>query len=119
MPLKLNGDGRQTRGFTFVDDIAAGTILGLEPVGYQVFNLGGHESISMNALIARLEALIGKRAVIERGPSERADMAANLADISKARRELGWEPEVNLDEGLKRTVDWYLREREILKHIRV
>ena len=73
----------------------------------------------MNALIARLEALIGKRAVIERGPSERADMAANLADISKARRELGWEPEVNLDEGLKRTVDWYLREREILKHIRV
>ena len=85
MPLKLNGDGWQTRGFTFVDDIAAGTILGLEPVGYQVFNLGGHESISMNALIARLEALIGKRAVIERGPSERADMAANLADISKAR----------------------------------
>lgn len=119
MPLRLNGDGRQTRGFTFVDDIAAGTILGLEPVGYQVFNLGGHESISMNALIARLEALIGKRAVIERGPSERADMAANLADISKARRELGWEPEVDLDEGLKRTVDWYLREREILKHIRV
>lgn len=117
--LRLNGSGEQTRGFTFIDDIAAGTILGLQKVGYEVFNLGGHESISMNDLITKLENLIGKKANVERGPLERADMAANLADITRARTVLGWEPKVSLDEGLRRTVDWYQRDRAFLKDVRM
>ncbi len=118
-PILLNGDGNQTRGFTFVDDIARGSILGLKNVGYEIMNLGGHESISINDLIRKLENMIGKKAIIEHRPIVKADMLANLADISKARRMLNWEPEVGLDEGLQRTVDWYLREREWLKDIRI
>ena len=118
-PILLNGDGNQTRGFTYVDDIARGTILGLKKVGYEIMNLGGHESISINDLIRKLEGLIGKKAVIEHRPVVKADMLANLADVSKARQILGWDPQVDLDEGLRRTVDWYLQEREWLKDIRI
>ena len=118
-PILLNGDGNQTRGFTYVDDIARGSILGLKNVGYEIMNLGGHESISINDLIRKLEGLIGKQAVIEHRPVIKADMLANLADITKARQMLGWDPEVDLDEGLRRTTDWYLRERDWLKDIRI
>ncbi len=118
-PIRLNGDGEQTRGFTYVDDIARGCVAGLKPVGYEIMNLGGHESISINGLIHKLEEIIGKPAVIEHQPVVKADMLANLADISKARRLLNWEPEVSLDEGLRRTVAWYRAEREFLKDIRI
>ena len=118
-PIRLNGDGEQTRGFTYVDDIARGCVAGLKPVGYEIMNLGGHESISINDLIHKLEEIIGKPAVIEHQPVVKADMLANLADIGKARRMLNWEPEVSLDEGLRRTVAWYQAEREFLKDIRI
>jgi nucleoside-diphosphate-sugar epimerase len=110
-PVKLNGDGNQSRGFTYVDDIARGTILGLRPLGYEIINLGGHESISMNDLIAMIEELLGKRAEIVHGPFHRADIMNNLADVSKARKVLGWEPQVKLKEGVRNLVDWYLAER--------
>ncbi|HTX80007.1 MAG TPA: NAD-dependent epimerase/dehydratase family protein [Longilinea sp.] len=111
MPIKLNGDGTQSRGFTYLDDIARGTIAGLRPLGYEIINLGGHETVSMNELIARLEAIIGKKAQIDHMPANKADMQANWANVDKARRLLGWEPQVNLEEGLRLTVEWYLKER--------
>lgn len=117
-PILLNGDGNQTRGFTYVDDIARGCIMGLKNVGYEVMNLGGHESISIIGLIHKLETIIGKKAVIKYQPVVKADMLANLADITKAQTLLGWNPQVELDEGLQRTVDWYLQERSWLKDIR-
>ncbi len=110
-PVRLNGDGSQSRGFTYVDDIARGTILGLKPVGYEIINLGGHEVITMNEMIARLEQLLGEKAHIEHRPPVKADMLANQADVSKARALLGWNDQVSLDEGMKRLVDWYLAER--------
>ena len=58
--VAINGDGSQRRGFTYLDDIARGTILGLKPVGYEIINLGGHELITLNDLIAILEKKIGK-----------------------------------------------------------
>lgn len=118
-PLQLNGTGEQTRGFTFVDDIARGTILGLAPLGYEIVNLGGHESISMNALIAMLEELTGLPAQVERLPAHPADMMANWADVSKAGRLLGWKPEVGLRDGVGRLVAWYDREREFARRIEV
>ncbi len=118
-PVVINGDGSQTRGFTYVDDIARGTLLALKNVGYEIMNLGGHESISINGLITKMEALIGKKAVIRNQPIFKADMTANLADDTKARRILGWEPQVSLDEGLRRTVDWYQREQSWVKGIRL
>lgn len=110
-PLHLNGDGEQKRGFTYIDDIARGTILALKPVGYEIINLGGHESISINKLIELLEAAIGRKATIEKHPFDKADMIANWADVTKAGELLGWEPQVSLKEGITKMVAWYQAER--------
>ncbi len=110
-PVMLNGDGSQSRGFTYVDDIARGTIAGLKPLGFEIMNLGGHEAITMNEMIERLEELTGCKANVQHRPFHKADMLSNLADISKARRLLGWEPQIDLLEGMRRLVEWYLAER--------
>lgn len=110
-PVRLNGDGTQSRGFTYVDDIARGTILGLRPLGYEIMNLGGHESVSMNELVALFEERIGRRAEVHHQPRHPADMMANRADVGKANRVLGWEPQVGLQEGIDRLVEWYNAER--------
>lgn len=110
-PVLLNGDGTQSRGFTYVDDIARGTIAGLKPLGYEIINLGGHEPITMNAMIERLEDLIGCKGNVERRPFHKADMLSNLADVSKARSLLGWESQVSLAEGMRRLVEWYQQEQ--------
>jgi UDP-glucuronate 4-epimerase len=110
-PLRLIGDGEQSRGFTYVDDIARGAILGLKPLGYEIINLGGHETIKINDLIRMLENLIGKKAIIERLPADPTEMQANWADVQKAGQLLGWEPQVGLQEGVSRLVDWYRKER--------
>jgi UDP-glucuronate 4-epimerase len=109
-PLKLYGDGEQTRGFTYVDDIARGTIQALKPLGYEIINLGGHENISMNRLIQLMEELIGRKAIVEQLPSHPADMLANWAEVEKARCLLGWEPQVSLATGVSRMLEWYRAE---------
>jgi UDP-glucuronate 4-epimerase len=109
--LKVNGDGEQSRGFTYVDDIARGTILGLKPLGYELINLGGHEVIKINELIRLLESLIGRKATIENYPLHPADMSTNWADIRKAQRLLDWKPNTDLKQGLANLVAWYNQER--------
>ncbi len=111
-PLKLFGDGTQTRGFTYIDDIAIGVIKALKPVGYEIINLGGHENISMNELVAMIQKQVGKDVFVEHLPAAKADMKANLADVSKAGKLLGWEPSIGLKEGISRTIEWYLANRE-------
>jgi nucleoside-diphosphate-sugar epimerase len=118
-PLLLNGDGSQSRGFTYVDDIARGTILALKKVGFEVVNLGGHEAITMNGLIQMIEELTGKQAQVEQQPFHKADMQANQADVEKAGRLLGWEPAVGLKEGVQRSVEWYMAEREWASRLRI
>jgi nucleoside-diphosphate-sugar epimerase len=111
-PVKVNGDGEQSRGFTYIDDIARGTILGLKPLGFEVINLGGHETITINSLIQLLEKHIGHSAIIKHRPAHPADMRANQADVEKARRLLGWEPQVSLEKGTAELVSWYNAQRE-------
>jgi UDP-glucuronate 4-epimerase len=118
-PLQLFGDGEQSRGFTFVDDIARGTISALKPLGYEIINLGGHQVITMNALIALLEERIGRKAIIERHPPNLADMLTNHADVSKASKLLNWQPIVGLQEGVTRLMDWYRTEREWASKIKI
>jgi nucleoside-diphosphate-sugar epimerase len=110
-PVRVNGDGTQSRGFTYVDDIARGTILGLKPVGFELINLGGHEVITINELIALLEGYLGKKAHVEYTDRHKADVSVNNAAVDKARRLLGWQPQVGLADGVRRLVDWYLQER--------
>ncbi|MBN1147707.1 MAG: GDP-mannose 4,6-dehydratase [Anaerolineales bacterium] len=110
-PVKVNGDGQQSRGFTYIDDIAYGTILGLKPLGFEIINLGGHETITIIELIHLLEKTLGREAQIVHRPAHPADMTANWANVEKARRLLGWEPGVSLKEGITRMTEWYLAER--------
>ena len=83
----------------------------LGPVGYDVFNLGGHEVITINRLISMLEERLGKKADLHYIATHPADVFSNVADVSKARAWLDWEPQVGLEEGVSRLVEWYLRER--------
>ncbi len=112
LPVRVNGDGEQSRGFTYIDDIARGTILALKPVGFEIINLGGHEVITINNLIKLLEEVIGKKADVQYGPPNPADMFTNWANVSKAGELLGWEPQFNMRAGAEKLVEWYDAERE-------
>jgi nucleoside-diphosphate-sugar epimerase len=110
-PVRINGDGKQSRGFTYIDDIARGTILALQPLGYEIINLGGHETITINNLVELVEELAGKKAQVVYGPPNPADMLANWANVEKARKLLGWQPRVGLREGIGTLIAWYNQER--------
>ena len=109
--VTIYGDGNQTRGFTYVDDIARGTIQALKPVGYEIFNLGGHQTISINDLVHTFETLLRKKAKLEFLPANPADMNASWADVSKANKLLGWVPQISLEKGIPLLIDWYMQER--------
>ncbi len=107
-PIELFGDGEQARDFTYVDDIAAGTIAAIKPVGFEVINLGGGGTpVSLNTIIAKLEEMLGKKAKLTHKTFHKADIKITSADIAKAKRLLGWTPEVELEEGLQACVDWH------------
>lgn len=110
-PVRVNGDGEQSRGFTYIDDIARGVILALKPVGHEIINLGGHEVITINNLIKLVEEVVGKTAVVEYGPPDLADMRSNWADVTKAGKLLGWEPQYDMRSGIQKLVEWYNAER--------
>jgi len=116
-PVQLYGDGEQSRGFTYVDDIARGTIAALRPLGYEIINLGGHEVVSINVLIGMLAETIGRQATIEHLPPNLADMLTSQADVSRAQSLLSWQPQVGLRQGLQRLVDWYKAERNWVKDL--
>jgi nucleoside-diphosphate-sugar epimerase len=117
LPVHINGDGNQSRGFTYVDDIASGTILALKTLGngakpsFEIINLGGHETITINNLMHMVEQDVGHKARVAYGPLHPADVLANWANVEKAKQLLGWEPKVSLSEGVSRLVDWYQAER--------
>jgi UDP-glucuronate 4-epimerase len=116
-PLLLYGDGRQTRDFTYVDDIADGTVRGLKPLGYEVINLGGDSPHDLLELIRLVEQEAGRKARIETHPMHAADVMDTWADISKAKKLLGWEPKVSLAEGVARLCAWYRENRDWAKYV--
>jgi len=118
-PLELYGDGTQERDFSYVEDIAEGTVLALSEVGYEVINLGSDRPVSINQVISWIEELVGKKAVIEYLDKHPADVPATWADISKARELLGWEPKVKMEEGLRKSVEWYQENRQMAKELRL
>jgi nucleoside-diphosphate-sugar epimerase len=116
-PVKVNGDGEQSRGFTYLDDIARGTIQALRPLGFEIINLGGHETITINELLCVMEEMIGKKAEVVRLPRHPADMLTNWADVDKAKELLNWEPKVSLREGIANLVAWYNAERSWVSQV--
>ena len=119
-PLELFGDGTQSRDFTYVDDIADGTVLALRKVGYEIINLGGGKNpVPISRVIAMLEGMLGRKARIENKPFHKADLKETWADISKASEILGWRPVTGLEQGLEASVRWYDESRGWLSRIRV
>jgi nucleoside-diphosphate-sugar epimerase len=106
-PVTIFGDGRQTRDFTFIDDTVSATVKALEsgPDG-RVLNVGGGSRVTLNEALDAIEGCLGHpldRRYIERA---RGDVTDTLADNSRARQELGFDPRVGLHEGLEREKDW-------------
>lgn len=107
------GDGTQSRDFTFVEDIARGTIAALRPLGYEIINLGGDRVVTLRAVIDQISSLLGKTPQIEYRPAHPADVPTSSADVSKAARLLNWRPQVSIEEGLRRAVEWYRANRDM------
>lgn len=119
-PVLVTGDGSQMRDFTYIDDIARGTIAGLRPnpSGYEIFNLGDDEPHALIDTIRLIEARLGKKANIVYKPTHPADVPATRASIARAQRLLGWRPLISLEVGLNRLIDWYLKERSWAKLVK-
>ncbi|MCE0499126.1 MAG: NAD-dependent epimerase/dehydratase family protein [Methylacidiphilales bacterium] len=115
--ISVFGDGSQSRDFTYVDDIARGTIAALRPAGYEIFNLGSDEPLKLSAMITLIEELVGRKAKIDYLPWHPADMMMTWADISKARRMLDWSPKTAFREGLGRLAQWYSENRDWAREI--
>ncbi|MHB1035480.1 MAG: NAD-dependent epimerase/dehydratase family protein [Pirellulales bacterium] len=112
-PIVVYGDGNQERDFTYVDDIARGTVAAVKPLGYEVINLGGDRPVPLRTVIAQIAGLAGKEPRIDYQPPHPADVLATWADVSKAREKLDWRPEVPLEEGLRRAAQWYADNRDM------
>ncbi len=107
-PVEVFGDGTQSRDFTYIDDIAEGTVMALREVGYEIVNLGGNRPHSLSDLLRLVEKFTGRKPQVVYREFHRADLKATWADIGKAEKILGWEPKVALEEGIERTVRWFM-----------
>ena len=116
-PITVYGDGSMSRDFTYVDDTARGTVAALRPLGHEVINLGGDSPHTVRELVETIERHVGRKAEIEYKTAHAADVDRTMASIERAERLLGWRPEVDLDEGIRRTVAWYEAERAWAKDI--
>ena len=112
-PIDQFGDGTTRRDYTYIDDIIQGTMAALKYGGpaFDVFNLGESDTIELKDLIAAIEKTLGKKAKINRLPEQPGDMPLTCADISKARKLLGYDPKTKFEDGLPKFVDWFLKSR--------
>ncbi|HOF03179.1 MAG TPA: GDP-mannose 4,6-dehydratase [Atribacterota bacterium] len=117
--VQIFGDGKQVRDFTYIDDIAEGTIRALGLKGFHRINLGNNNPSSLSELIYIIEKYTGRKAKMEFLPILPEDMRSTWADISKAKELLDWQPKVTLDEGIKRTVSWMKGNWEWVRGIKV
>ena len=113
VPIDQYGDGTTRRDYTHVDDIVQGVMAALRYDGplFDIFNLGESETIELRALIEAIEDALGRKAEINLLPEQPGDVPMTCADISKARRLLGYQPATPLSVGLPLFVDWFLEER--------
>jgi len=113
-PIDQFGDGTTRRDYTYIEDVIQGTMAALEYEGplFDSFNLGESETIQLKDLIVAIENALGKRAKINQLPEQPGDMPLTCADISKARKLLGYKPTTRLSEGLRNFIDWFLRSAE-------
>ena len=116
-PVTIFGDGQQSRDFTYVDDIARGTIAGLKPLGYAVVNLGSDQPVVLMDALRFVEQQIGRPAQLVFQPPHPADVPATWADVSRAGALLGWAPQVGHEQGIQNLIAWYRANREWAREI--
>ncbi|HLP77199.1 MAG TPA: SDR family NAD(P)-dependent oxidoreductase [Candidatus Paceibacterota bacterium] len=110
-PIPVYGDGSAARDHTFISDIVDGVIACTErEFGFDVFNLGESQTVTLSRLIELIENALGKKAVIDRQPLQPGDVPITFADISKARTRLGYQPRVKVDQGIPRFVEWFKKQ---------
>lgn len=107
-PVPFFGDGSSRRDYTFVSDTAEGITAALDrPDGYQIYNLGRGNPVTLTQMVEAVERALEKKAVLDRQPDQPGDVRTTWADISKARARLGYQPKVELEEGVRRFLDWW------------
>ena len=116
-PVVIFGDGKQERDFTFVEDIAEGTVSALGLFGFEVINLGSDSPVKLLEVLDQVVDLIGKKASIDWQDEQPADVRATWADIDKARNLLQWEPRTSLADGLQACIRWYAEQQTWAKDV--
>lgn len=115
-PITLFGDGKSQRDYTYIDDIASGVISAvswsMQPkAAYEIVNLGGNHPIQLSEMLECIEKHMGKKALIQYLPDQSGDVSLTYADISKAKRLLGYNPQTSFDDGIKKFIDWFKQEQ--------
>ncbi len=117
-PITIAGDGSQFRRFVYVEDLAEGNALGLKPLAKNnIYNLDGSETITIKQIAETVKGLLGD-VKIEYVPARPGDFGGKIVDSSKAKKELGWEPRVRFEEGVRRYIDWLKADRKGRESVR-
>jgi UDP-glucuronate 4-epimerase len=107
-PIPFFGDGSTSRDYTFVADIVDGILASIERCDrFRIYNLGGSSPVSLTQMVQAIEKAVGKPAIIDRKPAQPGDVERTFADVSRSKAELGYEPKVSFEEGIRRFVAWY------------
>jgi UDP-glucuronate 4-epimerase len=107
-PVPVFGDGSTARDYTYITDTVAGILACAErEFGYEIYNLGECETVTLNRLLELLEAALGKKAIIERKPPQPGDVPLTCANISKARAQLNYQPNIKIEQGIPLFVEWF------------
>lgn len=110
LPLEQYGDGSSARDYTYVSDVVCGILRAHERLeGYHVWNLGGSHTITLDQLVGKIARRLGVEPQVRRLPDQPGDVERTWADVTRAERELGWTPKVEIDEGLDRFMEWFKR----------
>ena len=114
-PIPFFGDGSTARDYTYIDDIVEGIMCSLNKLkGFNIYNLGESRTVTLNKLIHAIESVINKKAILERHSLQPGDVQQTFADITKAQKELGYDPKYDLEMGIQKFVDWYKECKERL-----
>lgn len=116
-PILIYGDGKQKRDFTYIDDIVEGTIKGAKKLGYKIINLGNSRPVELMYVVKLIEENLGKKANIIFDKPNPADLPETCANITKAKKILNWEPKTPIEEGIKKTCEWFIENKEFIKTI--
>lgn len=107
-PIPFFGDGTTGRDYTYIDDIVQGVVASIDRVkGCEIINLGGDEPVTLTQMVETIEQVMGKKAKLDRKPVQPGDVPRTMADVSKARRMLGYEPKTSFAEGVAKQYEWW------------